>query len=407
MAAERPDGRTYRARAWWGGTLLAESTAAIRSDPPEQAPVLWFPTADIRFDALTDEDRWADDKSSLWSVDDPEGRDVLRVHGEGAEGAWPAGFACFDPDRVRIEIVDGRPDDDQRDVTTKSFPNWGDAAHLVEMLDVQPDGDHRYVSVVRPDWRRPVVEGSQMLAQSIVAAGRQAPGRRPVSASMVFARAADARTPIVFELSQITAGRTFSTYTTLAQQGGRVCGVGTVLLDSTAPDVIRHAVAPPDVPGPYDCAPFDMSVTGRDLRIVDDAYTGDPDAPVGPPVLDAWVRFRDLPDEPLLHAALLTQFTGHLSIAAALRPHAGVGQDQAHRTLSTAPNAITIAVHRDVRADQWMLYHHESTFAGDGMTHADCRVHDEDGDLLASFTVEAMVRAFGDPTAPVDDRTAL
>ena len=54
-----------------------------------------------------------------------------------------------------------------------------------------------------------------------------------------------------------------------------------------------------------------------------------------------------------------------------------------------------------------MLYHHESTFAGDGMTHAECRVHDEDGALLASFTVDAMVRGFADPTDANDERTAL
>ena len=71
--------------------------------------------------------------------------------------------------------------------------------------------------------------------------------------------------------------------------------VSVATLDVTAPDVIRHAVAPPDVAGPYDSEPYDMGVTGRDLRIVDGAYTGDPDAPVGPPVLDAWVRFAALP----------------------------------------------------------------------------------------------------------------
>jgi acyl-CoA thioesterase len=150
-----------------------------------------------------------------------------------------------------------------------------------------------------------------------------------------------------------------------------------------------------------------MGVTGRDLRIVDDAYTGDPDAPVGPPVLDAWVRFREVPDDPAIHAGLLAQFTGHLSIAAALRPHAGIGQDQAHRTLSTAINAISLSIHRDVRADRWMRYHHHSTVAGDGMTHAECRVHDESGSVLASFTVDAMVRAFADPTSPADDRSAM
>ncbi len=175
----------------------------------------------------------------------------------------------------------------------------------------------------------------------------------------------------------------------------------------TADEVVHHEVTPPAVPGPYECPPYDMAVTGRDLRIVDGAYTGDPDAPVGPPTLDCWVRFRDVPADPAIHAGLLAQFTGHMPIAAALRPHAGIGQDQAHRTLSTAINAINLSLHREVQADEWMLYHHLSTFAGDGMTHAECRVHAEGGELLASFTVEAMVRPFPGADPARDERTAL
>jgi acyl-CoA thioesterase len=214
-----------------------------------------------------------------------------------------------------------------------------------------------------------------------------------VAASMVFARAADARSPVAIELDEIASGRTFTAVTARATQDARVCAAGTLLLDQTAPDVIRHAADPPDVAGPYESAPYDMGITGLDIRIVDDAYTGDPDAPVGPPVLDAWVRFHDVPADPALHAGLLAHFTGRLSIAAALRPHAGVGEHQAHRTLSTAVNAINLAIHADVRTDRWLLYHHRSTFAGDGMTHSECRIHNEDGALVASFTVDAMVRA--------------
>ena len=246
-----------------------------------------------------------------------------------------------------------------------------------------------------------------MLGQAIVAAGRHAPGRRAVSAHLVFLRAADAGQPLRFHLDELTAGRTFTSLGVQVWQGDRRCASGTFLLDQTAPDVLRHAVEMPAVPGPDDSTPYDMRVTGRDIRVVDDAYTDDPDAPVGPPVLDAWVRFGDVPEDPYLHAGLLAQFTGHLSIAAAMRPHVGIGQAQAHRTLSTAINAINLSLHADVRADRWMLYHHRSTFAGDGMTHADCRVHDESGALLASFTVDAMVRRFEGDTAPADERTAL
>jgi acyl-CoA thioesterase II len=292
-------------------------------------------------------------------------------------------------------------------VTVKRFPTWGDAADLVDVLAVRPDGDRRYVSAVRSDLRRPVVEGSQMLGQAIVAGSRHVPGRRAVSSSMVFTRAADARAPYAIELEEVSSGRTFAALGVRAAQGGRTCAAGTVLLDVTAPEDIRHADPPPDVPGPYDAVPYDMAVTGRDVRIVDGAYIGDADAPVGPPDLAAWVRFRDLPGDLAIHAGLLAQFTGHMSIAAALRPHAGVGQDQAHRSLSTAINAISLSIHADVRADRWMLYHHRSTVAGDGMTHSECRVHDEGGVHLASFTVDAMVRGFADPSRGADPRRAL
>jgi acyl-CoA thioesterase len=375
----------YRARATSGGTVVADTGAALRADAPGEAPRLWFPWADV-------------DAAALETL---------------GTGAWRAGdgdladHMAFDHEQVDLVLVDARDGDDERDVTTKRFPTWGDAADLLAVLDVRPDGGLRYNCEARADWRRPVVEGSQMLGQAIVAAGRHAPGRRAVAASMVFTRAADAREPYAIELDEVSAGRTFTALAARAVQGSRTCAAGTLLLDATAPDVIRHADPASDVPGPYEAVPFDMAVTGRDLRVVDGAYTGDPDAPVGPPELAAWVRFRDVPDDPPLHAGLLAQFTGHMPIAAALRPHAGVGQDQAHRTLSTAINAISLSLHAEVRADRWLLYHHRSTFAGDGMTHAECRVYDEDRALVASFTVDAMVRAFADPARSPDGRTAL
>lgn len=365
----------YRARAWRDDQLVADSHATLREEQPERAPVLWFPRTEVRTELLGD------------------AGDVL-TPGEGDL----AGYVAVDSERLRVELVDTAQGEDEREVYITRFPNWGDATDLIDVIDVCPDGDGRYVSVARSDWRRPVVEASQILGQTIVAAMRHTGGRRVVSASLVVMRAADARFPLTFVLDGLTNGRTFSTVAARVEQNDRICAAGTLLLDTTAPDVIRHAVAPPDVPGPYDCPSHDMGVTGRDLRIVDGAYTGDPEAPVGPPVLDAWVRFREVPDDPALHAGLLAQFTGHLSIGAALRCHDGVGESQAHVTLSTGINAINISFHRDVRADEWMLYHHHSTAAGDGMTHSECRVHNEDGDLLASFTVDAMVRGFSGGT---------
>ena len=381
MDAPTPAG--YPVRAIVGGKTVAVSTGAVRVDRVAAAPQLWIPRADVSAAALNRADgHWVQGRGDLTD------------------------YVTVDPDQVLLEIVDTVDGDAERDVTTKRFPNWGDATHLIEIIDVQPDGP-RYLSAARADWRRPVVDGSQILGQTIVAASRRAPGRRAVSASMVFVRGADSTSTYSIELDPVTEGRTFTSLRATATQHDRTCAFGTVLLDTTASDVIRHTDPAPDVAGPYDSMPYDMGVTGRDLRIVDAVYTGDPDATVGPPELSAWVRFRDVPDDQPIHAGLLAQFAGHMPIAAALRPHAGIGQDQAHRTLSTAINAISLSIHRHIRADRWMLYHHRSTFAGDGMTHSECRVYDEDGDLLASFTVEAMVRAFADPASPADYRSSM
>ncbi len=384
---------------------MARSDACLSAEELGAPPVLYFPLTDVDLERFEDQGRNhpADGpQSRVWSI--AEGPRILSSPVMDPD---LVGFGTFDQERVRIEIIDGRASDADRDVTIKEFPTWGDAADLIDVMDVRPDGPLHFVSPARSDGRRPVVEGSQMLGQAVVAAGRHAAGRRVVSATMMFLRAADARLPLRFELAELSAGRTFTGLTVQVRQGERCCAAGTVLLDVPSEDVIHHAAEPPAVPGPYECDPYDMGVTGRDIRVFDGAYTNESDEPVGLPVIDAWVRFRDVPAEPALHAGLLAQFSGHMSIAAALRPHAGISQAQAHRTLSMGINAISLSLHRDVRADEWLLYHHLSTFAGDGMTHAECRVHDIEGDLLASFTVEAMVRPFPAGTGAVDDRTAL
>ena len=90
------------------------------------------------------------------------GKDVLWRFTEPSRACrWLADFAAFDHDRVRVELVDAREGDALRDVTVKRFPTWGDAADLIDILDVRPDGERRYVSVAVADYRRPVVEGSQ------------------------------------------------------------------------------------------------------------------------------------------------------------------------------------------------------------------------------------------------------
>ena len=55
---------------------------------------------------------------------------------------------------------------------------------------------------------------------------------------------------------------------------------------------------------------------------------------------------------------------------------------------------IGIAFHEPVDASGWLLYRHESTQVGAGMSYVRGQIVDHGGALLASFTQEGLIRAF-------------
>jgi acyl-CoA thioesterase len=224
-----------------------------------------------------------------------------------------------------------------------------------------------------------------------VAAVKSQPEKQAKSAHMVFARAASVQTDLVLAVDTVHAGRSFGSVTVSASQGDRLCARGLVLLDHDTPDLVRHGARMPDVAaGPEAAVPYDMGVAGRELRIVDGAYPPGPESE-GPPELHAWLRYREAPLQPALAQALVAHFTGHLSIATAMRPHRGIGEAMAHRSLTTGVLAITISFHDPVRVDEWMLYAHESVHAGRGLATSRAQIF-QDGRLVASFSQESMLR---------------
>src|SRR6202041_1334262 len=85
-------------------------------------------------------------------------------------------------------------------------------------------------------------------------------------------------------------------------------------------------------------------------------------------------------------------FGGYLGISATLPAHEGLRTAQAHLTVSTAPMAISVSFHEPVRWDGWLLYTHESTQVGAGMSYVRGAVHTEEGELIASFAQDALIR---------------
>jgi acyl-CoA thioesterase len=266
-------------------------------------------------------------------------------------------------------------------------------AGLLEVFDVKPAGDGRFRGGSDAG-DRDVIDASQLLAQAIVAASKTVPAKRVRRANGVFCRPVRAEELIDFTVEVVHDGRSFATVAVRAGQGERTCGVVTLMLDVPLADVIRHPVRPPDS-SPDTAVPYDMPLTGRELRLVGVTDPNDPHE-VGPPRLEAWLRYEQPPARDDLRRALLAHFTGHLSISATMRAHAGIGTAMAHRTISTAVMAIDVSFHEPVEWDGWLLYDHESTAVGAGMSYVRGQVRGESGRLIASFSQDGMIRAFDD-----------
>lgn len=387
------------ARVRHGDLVLAESTAALRVIETDHVERLYFPRTDVRLDLLEGNDHHTicpfKGQADYWSLvaGSSPVEDVFWTYVDPFdEVGGIEGYLGVYHEKVRVECETRWPTDPDR-VDVNRFPIWGDLADLVAAIDTTETGPNRFEAPGYHERSRNVVEGGQLLGQAIVAAAKTIPDQRVTWASMTFPRSASFDTSVELAVEPLRRGRTFSTVEVRTTQEGKLIAPGLVMMDTGAADAIRDRAEMPDVPGPYDSKPYDMRVMGRALRVVEGAYDPDPQR-VGPPLLYAWVRFRDNPAQAHLRQALVAQASTHWTIAAAMRPHRGFGEAQAHVTLSTGIMSVNIAFHDDAPIDEWFLYANTAIWSGRGLAQGEGRVFSHDGVLMASYSVQAMIRAF-------------
>ncbi|HWS91862.1 MAG TPA: acyl-CoA thioesterase domain-containing protein [Mycobacterium sp.] len=291
-------------------------------------------------------------------------------------------------------------------MTTDSDQAEWSVGGLLELFDVRPDGPDRFTAEtgIAGQDERQVVEGTQVVAQAIVAVAKRFPDKSVRSTHAVFSRAVAVGPPIELVIDVVHEGRSTATAIVAVQQNGRRCLSVTVLADVPTGDVIRHHLPRPEVAAPADANVSEMPMIGRELRLVDVVDVNSPDE-VGPPELYAWLHYDPIPTREDLAKALVAYFTGHLGISTTMRAHPGIGTSQAHLTVSTAPMTISVAFHEPVRWDGWLLYTHESTQVGAGMSYVRGTVHTEEGELLASFAQEALIRPLRTSDTSIDARS--
>jgi acyl-CoA thioesterase II len=397
-------------RACIGEFVVAESRECVLVRESDHVDQLYFPLADVTDSALVESDHHTicGFKGEATHYDLSAGGVLLNnamwcYPNPMSEVAELAGYAGFYTDRVDVSASTPFGDGDEARV---QFPIWGTSDDLVNLMDVTPLGDGTFVAPPHPDppigtffsmeWhdqRRVVVEGGQLLGAAIVAAAKSRPDQRVTSIHMTFVKAASFDEPIQMSVHPHHKGSSLSAFDLRVEQAGRLRAAALIMTDVGADDFLRHDAPMPDVPSPAECPRYDFGVLGREIRIVEGRYSLD-DGPSGPPELYLWTRFTKAPTSEALHQALLAQPTTHYSIGAALRAHQGVSEDQAHRTVSMGPVSATVAFHGAFDVTDWLLTETRSIWAGRGSSQSQIRVFTADGRLVASKTVQAIIRPF-------------
>ncbi len=385
-----------------GETVVAESSRAVTTAWPEPNGSILLPESDVNLDLLRE-------------AGTGEGGEALFALTEGSEPvAWRdartasdgAALIGFYRKPLRIELHDRRPGYENGVSTVDRFPRWGDINELIDLMDVREQADGSFQAPPFGTIRRNVVEGGQLLGDTIVAAAKTDPSKRVISAQAIFSRPGLFNEPLRLDVHKSRMGRSFTTLTVETTQNGKPIATGAVLLDAGVPDLMRHQVDAPDVPGPMEAQPYDFGLIGRELRIVNGDYSPDPDR-IGPPEIHSWMRHRVQPDQLYLRQAVLAQPTTHWTIAASMLPHKGFGEVMAHRTISTGVLSSTIYFHEDPDLTEWILYSTRATHAGNGLAQGEGRIFSESGKLLATYSVQVMVRALEVPEGEAgmrDDR---
>lgn len=208
-------------------------------------------------------------------------------------------------------------------VPAESGPVSGQAAvdYLLEVLDLARTGPAAFRGI-SPKVGPQRVFGGQVAGQALVAAGRTVDPERLVhSLHGYFVRPGDGSQPIDYEVENIRDGRSFSVRRSVAYQHGKPIFFMSASFHRPEEGLEHQAPQPPDVPAP-DAVPTmaqrlarypeRLGVWAVIPRPMDVRYVGEPglvapgDRPADP-YQRVWIRVDGkLPDDPLLHACVLT-----------------------------------------------------------------------------------------------------
>ena len=276
---------------------------------------------------------------------------------------------------------------------------------LLALLDLEPlevniyRGRNRDIGTGR-------VFGGQVMAQALVAARRTVDQPREAhSLHGYFILPGDLSAPIVYFVDRLRDGGSFTTRRVTAIQHGRAI-FNLSASFHVAEDGREHQAPMPEAPDPDTLAPELALIREMAERIPESlrpVLTQDrpidfrPVAPVDPfraeqrrPERRVWLKaLGRLPDDPLVHQAVLAYASDHGLLPTALLPH-GIAFRSPGLQMASLDHALWF--HRPFRADEWLLYVMDSPTAAGARGFTRGAVYTREGSLVASVAQEGLIR---------------
>lgn len=276
---------------------------------------------------------------------------------------------------------------------------------LVNLLTLEPIEENLFRGASHDLGYRQLF-GGQVLGQSLSAACQTVEPQRQVhSLHGYFLRAGDAKRPVVYQVERMRDGGSFSARRITAIQKGQIifCGMASFQEQEQG---FEHQILMPDVPGPDNLL--------SDIELIQQWGDKIPERvrerlparkaiqlrpvglqnPIDPrpqePFQHIWLRTDGtLPAIPALHRYLLAYASDFFLVATALLPHAA---SLWQKDLQMASLDHALWFHREVKADEWLLYSLESPWAGEARGLARGHFFNQAGQLVASVTQEGLIR---------------
>ena len=275
---------------------------------------------------------------------------------------------------------------------------------LVALMQLEPLGGDRFLAQSE-DIGTPAVFGGQVLGQSLAAASHTVGADRPVHSMHAYFLLPGEHAPIEYSVDRVRDGRSFTTRHVVARQQERIIFEMSASFQ-TVDDGVDHQLAMPAVEGPEgligeldqrralgDRLPERWRIKGLEPHGIeyrrveaDDLLT-----PVARPSESAiWMRaIAPLPDDPVVHRALLAYASDHGLLRAAMLPH-GLSFMSGQVRPASLDHAMWF--HRDFRMDDWLLYVLDSPSASGARGLCRGSLFTRDGRLVASTAQEGMLR---------------